>query len=191
MEIDAVLEFISAMAKVQEDLEKLQIPEPVFMDACRDVIDYLITPAISGKEEKAYEQFLKILEKQPPVKKKAMLLACIAFAHAAATELYGILYSEPEDPKIKSVQGKKYKEILTKSHDMPVLIGYVFGVTSVDSVSLVNELLAAVDNKEKKEDTEVDFSDPEYKLEVLCYVASGGFPLLTEYAEKFKSLTSQ
>lgn len=191
MAIDRVFELACAMAKMQEDLEKLQISEPVFMDACKDVVDYLITPAISGEGAKAYEQFLKRLEKQPLIRKKAMLLACIVFAHAAAVGFYEILCGETEDPRIRSVQNRKYKEILTRSHDMPVLIGYVFGVTSGDLVSLVNELLTVVDSKEKKERIRTNFSDPEYKLEVLCYVASGGFPLLSEYAEKFRPLTSQ
>lgn len=187
-------EFTQAINKMQEDLERLQIPEETFMEAADYIISHLTDLALrEGNAEKIYKKFLKELKKQSPVMKKALLLACVIFAHAAAKGLY-ILLSEKEKSS-KDINNDLWETFPLKDEDAYDLIEYVIKVTDEDTVTLINELLECIDSSTKMgKNTETDdLDDPRFKLEIICYMAVAG-PLMVEkfaIAKKIKPLINQ
>lgn len=189
-------ELAQAIARMQEDLEKLQIPEQVFMNATKYVINHLTKPMFLEEDpEKVCKKFLKELRKQPLVKRKAILLACVVFAQAAAKRLYMLFYKLGEE--FDDITDNARRTPFPDNREMPFLIGFVIGITSGNIVSLIDELLKVVDKEEEKSektdflDLDFDFEDPGFKFEIICYMASGGPSLAAEFARKLKPLTNQ
>lgn len=182
-------EFIQGMNKMQEDLERLQIPEEVFINAAKYIINHLTIPAfLEEKVERTYRGFLRRLKKQPPVKKKALLLTCVIFAHAAAKGLYILLSEKVSEEEEKQIA--VWETFSFGDRTVYDLLEYVIEITDEDTVTLVNELLGAIDDTRRRKKTD-DLRDPKFKLEIICYMAIAG-PLLAEkFAGRIKTLTNQ